>query len=93
MGMWRTARSRSGVDGALIAVVSAFLSLLLPSPSSASAARVVHSRIRSTAHKAAAPAGKPPATEILNPDREMLLRLQMGQNTLGMQTADFNATI
>ncbi len=91
--MWRTARSRSGVDGILITVVSAFLSLLIASPSSAAAARVAHSRLRSAAPKPAAVAGRHIATGILNPDREMLLRLQDGQSTLEKQTADFNAGI
>src|SRR5712692_1640946 len=96
--MWRTARSRSGVDGILITVVRAFLSLLIASPliaspSSAAAARVAHSRLRSAAPKPAAAAGRHIATGILNPDREMLLRLQEGQRTLEKQTADFNAGI
>src|SRR5260370_39864217 len=89
--MWRTARSRSGVDGILITVVSAFLSSLIASTSSATAARVAHSRIRSAVPKPAAAAGRQIATGILNPDREMLLRLQDGQRTLEKQTADFNA--
>ncbi len=91
--MWRTARSRSGVDGTLITVVSAVLSLLIASPGSAAAARVAHSRLRSAAPKPAAAAGRHIATGILNPDREMLLRLRDGQSTLERQTADFNASI
>src|SRR6266849_6690796 len=91
--MWRTARSQSGVDGILITVVSAFLSLLIASPSSAAAARVAHSRIRSAAPKPAAAAGRQIAIGILNPDREMLLRLQEGQRSLEKQTAEFNAGI
>lgn len=91
--MWRTARSRSGVNSTLITVVSAFLSLLIASTSSAVAARVAHSRIRSAAPKRAAAAGKQIATGIFNPDREMLLRLQEGQRTLEKQTAEFNAGI
>jgi hypothetical protein len=89
--MWRTARSRSGVNGTLITV--AFLFLLIASPSSAAAARVAHSQIRSAARKPAAAAGRQIAPGILNPDREMLLRLQDGQRTLEKQTADFNAGI
>jgi hypothetical protein len=91
--MWRTARSRSGVNSTLITVVSAFLSLLIASPGSAAAARVAHSRIRSAAPKPAAAAGRQIATGILNPDREMLLRLQEGQRTLEKQAAEFNAGI
>ena len=91
--MWRTARSRSGVNSTLITVVSAFLSLLIASPSPAVAARVAHSRIRSAAPKPAAAAGRQIATGILNPDREMLLRLQEGQRSLEKQTAEFNAGI
>ena len=91
--MWRTARSRSGVNSTLITVVSAFLSLLIASPSSAVAARVAHSRIRSAAPKPAASPGRQIATGTLNPDREMLLRLQEGQRTLEKQTAEFNAGI
>jgi hypothetical protein len=91
--MWRTARSRSGVNSTSIAVVSAFLSLLIASPSSAVPARVAHSRIRSAAPKPAATPGRQIAPGILNPDREMLLRLQEGQRTLEKQTAEFNADI
>ncbi len=91
--MWRTARSRSGVNSTLITVVSAFLSLLIASPSSAAAAKVAHSRIRSAAPKPAASPGRQIATGTLNPDREMLLRLQEGQRTLERQTAEFNADI
>jgi hypothetical protein len=91
--MWRTARSRSGVDGILITVVSAILSLLIASPRSAAAARVAHSRLRSAAPKPAAAAGRHIATGSLNPEREMLLRLQDGQGTLQKQSADFNAGI
>ncbi len=91
--MWRTARSRSGVNSTLITVVSAFLSLLIASPSSAAAAKVAHSRIRSAAPKPAASPGRQIATGTLNPDREMLLRLQEGQRTLEKQTAEFNAGI
>src|SRR5712692_5359249 len=91
--MWRTARSPSGVNSTLITVVSAFLSLLIASPSPAVAARVAHSRMRSAAPKPAAAAGRQIATGILNPDREMLLRLQDGQRSLEKQTADFNAGI
>jgi len=91
--MWRTARSRSGVNSTLITVVSAFLSLLIASPSSAVAAKVAHSRIKSAAPKPAAPAGKQIATGIFNPDREMLLRLQEGQRTLEKQIPELNAGI
>jgi hypothetical protein len=91
--MWRTARSRSGVNSTSITVVIAFLSLLIASPSSAVPARVAHSRVRSTAAKPAATPGRQIAPRILNPDREMLLRLQEGQRTLEKQTAEFNADI
>src|SRR6266436_4351366 len=91
--MWRTARSRSGVNSTLIVIVSAFLSLLIASPSSAVPARVAHSRIKSAAPKPAATPGRQIAPRILNPDREMLLRLQEGQRTLEKQTAEFNADI
>jgi hypothetical protein len=91
--MWRTARSWSGVNSTLITVVSAFLSLLIASPSSAVAAKVAHSRIKSAAPKPAAPAGKQIATGIFNPDREMLLRLQEGQRTLEKQIPELNAGI
>src|SRR5712691_8188125 len=91
--MWRTARGRSGVNGTLITVVSVVLFLLIASPSSAAPARVAHSRIRSAAPKPAVAAGRQIATGILNPDREMLLRLQDGQRTLEKQTAEFNAGI
>jgi hypothetical protein len=91
--MWRTARSRSGVNSTLITVVCAFLSLLIASPASAAATRVAHSRIRSAAPKPAAAGGRQIATGILNPDREMLLRLQEGQRTLEKQAAEFNAGI
>src|SRR5260370_34885070 len=91
--MWRTARSRSGVNSTLITVVSAFLSLLIASPSSAVAAKVAHSRIKSAAPKPAAPAGKQIPTGIFNPDREMLLRLQEGQRTLEKQIPECNGGI
>src|SRR5260370_18437440 len=91
--MWRTARNRSGVNSTLITVVSAFLSLLIASPSSAVAAKVAHSRIKSAAPKPAAPAGKQTATGIFNPDREMLLRLQEGQRPLGKQVPELNRGI
>src|SRR5216683_4767984 len=91
--MWRTARGRSGVNSTLITVVSAFLSLLIASPSSAVAAKVAHSRIKSAAPKPAAPAGKQTATGIFNPGREMLLRLQEGQRTLEKQIPELNAGI
>ena len=91
--MWRTARSRSGVISTSIVIVSAFLSLLIASPSSAVPARVAHSRIKSAAPKPAAAAGRQIATGILNPDREMLLRLQEGQRTLEKQSAELNAGV
>lgn len=91
--MWRTARTRSGVNSTSITVVIAFLSLVIASPSSAVPARVAPSRIRSAAPKPAATPGRQIASRILNPDREMLLRLQEGQRTLGKQTAEFNADI
>src|SRR5579864_9080361 len=91
--MWRTARSRSGVNSTSIIVVIAFLSLLVASPSAAVPARVAHSRVRSAAPKPAATPVRQIAPKILNPDREMLLRLQEGQRTLGKQTAEFNADI
>jgi hypothetical protein len=91
--MWRTARSRSGVNSTSIIVVIAFLSLLVASPSSAAPVRVAHSRIKSAAPKPAATPGRQIAPKIVNPDREMLLRLQEGQRTLGKQTAEFNADI
>ena len=81
------------LKSASIIVVSALLSLLIALPSSAVAARVAHSRIRSSAPKPAAAAGRQIAAGILNPDREMLLRLQDGQRTREKQTADFNAGI
>jgi hypothetical protein len=91
--MWRTARSRSGVNSTSITVVIAFLSLLIASPSSAVPARVAHSRIRSAAPKPAATPGRQIAPGIPNPDRAMLLHLQEGQRTLEKQTAEFNADI
>jgi hypothetical protein len=91
--MWRPARSRSGVNSTSITVVIALLSLLIASPSSAVPARVAHSRVRSAAAKPAATPGRQIAPRILNPDREMLLRLQEGQRTLEKQTAEFNADI
>ena len=92
--MWQTTRGRSGVHFTFIAVVAFFLSLLVASPSSAAAAKVAHSRIRTAASKAAAPAVRQPATAaLLNPGREMLVRLQDGQRTLEKQTADFNAAL
>ena len=75
-------------------LVAALLSLLVASPSSAAAAKVAHPRMRRAAPIAVAPAVKRPATAaILNPEREMLIRLQDGQRTLEKQTADFNAAI
>ena len=91
--MWRTASSRSRVIGTAIIIVGAFVSLLIASPSSAVPARVAHSRIRNAAPKPAAAAGRQTATGILNPDREMLLRLQEGQRTLEKQTAELNAGV
>src|SRR6266852_682356 len=89
--MWRTARNRSGVNSTLITVVSAFLSLLIASPSSAVAAKVAHSRIKSAAPKPAAPAGKQIATGIFNTDREMLeqtaLRIDSTQRLLKLIVA------
>ncbi len=91
--MWQTARGQSGVDRSFIAVVAVFLSFLVASPSSVAAAGVVHSRNRRAAPKVA-PAIKQPATAaILNPEREMLIRLQDEHRTLQKQTADFNAAI
>jgi hypothetical protein len=91
--MSRTARSRSGVNSTLIAVLIAFLSLLIASPSSAVPARVAHSRVRSAAPKRAATPGRQIPPGILNPDRAMLLHLQEGQRTLEKQTAEYNADI
>jgi hypothetical protein len=92
--MWPTIRGRSGVEGTLITVVSAFLFLLTVLPSSAAVARIAHSRIRRIAPKAAVPAHREPApVAIVNPDSEVLLRLQDGQRTLEQRTADFNAAI
>jgi tellurite resistance protein len=89
--MWQTARDRSSVQFTFIAVVAVVLSLLVASPSSATAAKVAHSRMRRPARIAVAPVVKRPATAaILNPEREMLIRLQDGQRTLEKQTADFN---
>jgi len=91
--MWQTATSRSSVDCTFIAVVAALLSILVASPSSKAAAGAAHSRIRGAAPKAA-PAVRQPATPAtLNPEREMLIRLEDGQRTLENQTADFNAAI
>ncbi len=89
--MW-SSRGRSGVDGVVITVVAAFLSLLVASSSFAAAGEVAHSRTRRVAPKAAAPAVKRPATAAI-PGREMLVRLQDGQRTLAKQAADFNAAI
>ena len=91
--MWQTARGRSGVDCTFIAVVAVFLSILVASPSSAAAAGVVHSRNRRAAPKVAPAVRQPATAAILNPEREMLIRLQDGQRTLQKQTADFNAAI
>ena len=91
--MWRTAGSRSGVNSTLITVVIALLSFLIASPSSAVAAKVAHSRIKRAAPKSAATPARQIAPRTLNPDREMLLRLQEGQRTLEKQTAEFNADV
>jgi len=92
--MWQTARGRSGVHFISITIVVVLLSLLVASPSSAAAAKVAHSRMRRAAPIAAAPVAKRPTTAaILNPEREMLIRLQEGQRTLEKQTADFNTAI
>ena len=91
--MWQTARGRSGVDCTFVAVVAVFLSFLVASPSSAAAAGVVHSRNRRAAPEAAPAVRQPATAPTLNPDREMLIRLQNGQRTLEKQTADFNAAI
>ncbi len=91
--MWRTARGQSGVDCTFIAVVAALLSILAASPSSVAAAGVAHSRIRRAAPKAVPAVRQPATAAILNPEREMLTRLQDGQRTLEKRTADFNAAI
>jgi hypothetical protein len=92
--MWQSARDRSGVQFTFIAVVAVVLSVLVASPSSVVAAKVTHPRIRRAAPKAPAPVAKRPATAaIVNPDREMLIRLQDGHTSLEKQTADFNAAI
>jgi flagellin-like protein len=90
--MWRTARGQSGVGGALIAIVVAFLSLLIVSPSSATAARVAHSPRRSATPKTAGPPVRHPLTaSALNSDHGILTRLQAGQRNLEKETADLDA--
>ena len=91
--MWQTARGRSGVDCTFVAVVAVFLSFLVASPSSAAAARVAHSGIGRAAPKTAPAVRQPATAAILNPEREMLIRLQNGQRTLEKETADFNVAI
>lgn len=92
MGMWRTARRQSGVHGTLSTTVVACLSLIMVSLSLAAAARA-HSRTRRMAPKAARPAPRQPVAGILNPDHEILVRLESGQLTLLNQTAHFNAAV
>jgi hypothetical protein len=91
--MWRTARCQSGAHGTLITTVVACLSLIMVSPSLVAAARGAHSRNRRMATKAARPAVKQPADGILNPDHEILIRLENRQLAVEKQTADLNAAV
>jgi hypothetical protein len=90
--MWRTARGQSRVHGILITAVVACLSLIMVSPSLVAAARA-HSRTRQIAPKAARPAVRQPPDRILNPDHEILIRLESGQLALQKETAHLNAAV
>jgi len=91
--MWRTARGQSGVHGTLIITVVACLSLIMVSPRLVAAARGAHSRMRRMAPKAAGPAVRQSAAGVLNPDHEILIRLENGQLALKKQTADLDAAV
>jgi hypothetical protein len=91
--MWQTARGQSGVYGTLITTVVACLSLIMVSPSLAAAASRAHPRTRRMTPKASRPAVKQPPARVLNPDHEVLIRLESGQLALEKRTADLNAAV
>jgi len=91
--MWRTARGQSGVHGTLIITVVACWSLIMVSPCLVAAASGAHSRMRRMAPKAARPAVRQSAAGVLNPDHEILIRLENGQLALKKQTADLDAAV
>ena len=92
--MWRTARCKSGIHGALIAALFACLSLvIILSPSSGAAARRGHWRTRAVAPRTAHHAVRQPPATVLNPNQEILASLENGERTLEKQTSDLGAAL
>jgi len=91
--MWRIARGQSRVHGILITTAIVCLSFITVSPSLVAAARGAHSRMRAMVSKKARPVVRQPAAGVPNPDQEILIRLENGQQTLEKQTADLKAAV
>ena|SRR5215469_1919801 len=91
--MWSSVRSRFGVDRILITMVSSLAVLSAAPPIvSVAAARVSHSRARTTVpQRLPAVAREPAMVEELKQQSEILAGLQASQSALEKETVDFNA--
>jgi hypothetical protein len=90
--MWRTGRGRHGAVDTRINVIAFLAFLAVLTPTSVAAAREAHPRTNKTAPRVATRVVKPP-TIILNPDREILIRLEKGQKALEMQATDLDVAL
>jgi predicted PurR-regulated permease PerM len=90
--MWRTTRVQYGAANTLISVMAALLSVVVLTSISLAAATEAHSRKSRTVPRAATRVVKPP-TKILNPDHDILIRLEKGQRALEKHATDLEAAI
>lgn len=90
--MWRTTRDRYGAVNTLTGVVVVLLSFVLLTPSSVVAATAEHFQTNRKAPRAVTRLIKPP-TKILNPDHDILIRLEKGQRALEKHATDLEAAI
>ena len=90
--MWRTTRTRYGAVKILTIVMAALFGFVVLTSTSVVAATDAHSRTNRAAPRAASRVVKPP-TKILNPDHDILIRLEKGQRSLEKQATDLDAGI
>ena len=90
--MWRTTRVQYGAVKPLISAMAALFAFVALTSSSVVAATDAHSRTNRAAPRAASRVVKP-ATKVLNPDRDILIRLEKGQRALEKQATDLDAGI
>jgi len=90
--MWRTTRVQYGAVKTLISARAALFGFVVLTSISGVAATDAHSRTNRAAPRAASRVVKPP-TKILNPDHDILIRLDKGQRALEKQATDLDATI